>query len=68
MTGKELELLQWFAEGHELLTEYNDDDTWKAAAALCKLGLLDANGVITGTVRFNLTGAGQEMLRRGDRG
>lgn len=62
MTDKELKWLKWFAAGHSLLTEYNDEETWKAAFSLCKAGYLEGEGVITGTARFTVTTAGRKVI------
>jgi hypothetical protein len=62
MTGEELALLKRVDEGHTLLTEYATEDEWNVARALKRQGLLDAVGVITGTVRLKLTDAGRAAI------
>jgi hypothetical protein len=62
MTVKEIELLKWFADGHYFLTEYDDEETWSAAFALRKAGLIEGRSLLTGTAGFTLTEAGRVEL------
>lgn len=56
-------LLNWFNDGHSVLSEYDDQQTWKRAFAMRDLGLLEARGLYTGCAKFSVTDAGRAALQ-----